>query len=140
MILVNTSPMLPTGRTIASMPRSKQPPATEFARRLIAARTARGLTQVQLAELTRSTQRNISHYETGAGYPPVPVITELARALDVSTDELLGARNGRTPAARKEQEDPQLKRLWKKFRQVTRLPDKDQRAVIRLINSLAKAS
>jgi hypothetical protein len=45
-----------------------------------------------------------------------------------------------TFSAPKEQEDPQLRRLWKKFRQVTRLPEKDQRAVIRLINSLAKAS
>ena len=124
----------------AAMPRSKQPPATEFARRLIAARTARGLTQVQLAELTRSTQRNISYYETGAGYPPATAIAELANVLDVSADQLLGLRNGRTPAARKEQDDPQLRRLWKKFQQVARLPDKDQRAVIRLINSLAKAS
>jgi transcriptional regulator with XRE-family HTH domain len=140
MMLVKTSPMLTTGRTISPMPKSTQSPTTEFARRLIAARTARGLTQVQLAELTGSNQRNISHYETGAGYPPVPVIAELANALNVSTDELLGARGIRTPAAKKEQEDPQLKRLWKKFRQVTRLPEKDQRAVIRLINSLAKAS
>jgi transcriptional regulator with XRE-family HTH domain len=122
------------------MPRSKQSPATEFAKRLIAVRRARGLTQVQLAELTRSTQRNISYYETGAGYPPAPVIAELADALDVSADQLLGVRGGKTPAAKQEQEDPQLRRLWKKFQQVARLPDKDQRAVIRLINSLAKAS
>jgi len=122
------------------MPRSKQSPATEFAKRLIAVRKARGLTQVQLAELTRSTQRNISYYETGAGYPPAPVIAELADALGVSADQLLGVRSGKTPAAKQEQEDPQLRRLWKKFQQVARLPDKDQRAVIRLINSLANAS
>ncbi|MGK2859510.1 MAG: hypothetical protein ACSLFQ_20095 [Thermoanaerobaculia bacterium] len=34
-------------------------------------------------------------------------------------------------------EDPETRRLWKKFQQVTELPEKDQRAVIRLINSLA---
>ena len=71
---------------------------------------------------------------------PATAIAELANVLDVSADQLLGLRNGRTPAAKKEQEDPQLRRLWKKFQQVARLPDKDQRAVIRLINSLAKAS
>jgi transcriptional regulator with XRE-family HTH domain len=80
-MLVNTSPMLPASRTIVFMPKSTQSPATEFARRLIAARTARGLTQVQLAELTRSTQRNISYYETGAGYPPATAIAELANIL-----------------------------------------------------------
>jgi transcriptional regulator with XRE-family HTH domain len=122
------------------MPRRKQPPATEFACRLIAARTARGLTQVQLAKLTKSSQRNISYYETGAGYPPATTIAELAKVLDVSTDQLLGLRNSRTPTAKKDQEDPQVRRFWKKFQQIARLPEKDQRAVIRLINSLAKAS
>lgn len=34
-------------------------------------------------------------------------------------------------------EDPETRRLWKKFQQVAELPEKDQRAVIRLINSLS---
>ena len=123
-----------------TMPKSQEPPATEFAKRLIAARKARNLTQVQLAERLGSTQRNISYYETGAGYPPAPVIVELADILEVSADELLGidkAPKGRTEEGR---DDPQVRRFWKKFQQIARLPEKDQRAVIRLVNSLAKAS
>lgn len=124
------------------MGRQKLDPSSNagLAQRLIAARKARGMTQVQLAQVLGTTQRNISHYETGAGYPPAPVIAELAQALRVSADELLGVRNGKTPTAGKQQDDPRVRRLWKKFQQVARLPDKDQRAVIRLINSLAKAS
>jgi len=129
------------------MGRQKLEPSTKagFAQRLIAVRKARGLTQVQLAQMLGTTQRNISHYETGAGYPPAPVVAELARALNASADELLGVNGSNAkPAAKRtggqDQDDPQVRRLWKKFRQVTRLPDKDQRAVIRLINSLAKAS
>jgi len=38
------------------------------------------------------------------------------------------------------QDDPETRRLWKKFQQVRDLPEKDQRAVIRLVNSLAAAS
>ena len=32
-----------------------------------------------------------------------------------------------------------LMRLWKKFQQVMTLPEKDRRAVIRLVNSLVQA-
>ncbi|MCA9185520.1 MAG: hypothetical protein R3E01_16210 [Pirellulaceae bacterium] len=57
-------------------------------------------------------------------------------ALDVSTDELLGAKpikSGKLP-----QMDAETKRLWTKFQQLRTLPDKDQRAVIRMVNSLSK--
>jgi hypothetical protein len=61
------------------------------------------------------------------------VIVALAKALQVTTDELLGLRavhNSADPDA------PEARRAWKKFQQVMRLPEKDRRAVIRLINSL----
>jgi len=93
-----------------------------------------------LAQAAGTTQRAISYYENEAGYPPVDAIIRLADALDVSADELLGVRNGRPRTAKKKQEEPQERRLWKKFRQIANLPEKDQRAVIRLINSLAKLS
>jgi transcriptional regulator with XRE-family HTH domain len=105
-----------------------------FGERLIALRRLRGLTQVQLAEAIESTQRAISHYETFGGYPPAPVLVTLAKALGVTTDELLGIRRPKLDART---EDPETRRLWKKFQQVSELPEKDQRAVIRLINSLA---
>jgi transcriptional regulator with XRE-family HTH domain len=118
------------------MPRKKQPP-TDFGTRLAALRKARGFTQVQLAEAIGTTQRAISYYETEAGYPPMPAVAALAQALGVSTDELMGLEQ---PQADLLQDDPETRRLWKKFQQVRELPEKDQRAVIRLVNSLAAAS
>ena len=118
------------------MPRKKQPP-TEFGERLAAIRKARGLTQVELAEATGTTQRAISYYETEAGFPPLPAVIALAQVLRVSTDELMGIEE---PKDELLQDDPETRRLWKKFRQVRDLPEKDQRAVIRLVNSLAAAS
>lgn len=121
--------------TIVRMPRKKQP-GTDFGKRLSALRKARGLTQVQLAKAAGATQRAISYYENEAGYPPAPAVIALARALRVTTDELLGVK----PVKRDRREgDPELRRLWKKFQQVASLPEKDQRAVIRLINSLASS-
>lgn len=84
-----------------------------------------------------STQRNISHYETVADCPPGPVIVQLAKALQCSADDLLGIKPPKRSSA-KPTEDPETKRLWKKFQQVRTLPEKDQRAVIRLINSLVQ--
>jgi transcriptional regulator with XRE-family HTH domain len=109
---------------------------TGFGKRLVALRKARGLTQVQLADAIHSTQRAISYYENEAGYPPAPVVADLALALGVTTDELLGVRpSGRTRAT----DNPETRRVWKKFQQLLTLPEKDQRAVIRLVNSLVGA-
>lgn len=126
--------------TMTPMSRRKLQPSTEngFAQRLVSIRNSRELTQTQLADLTGLTQRTISHYETGAGYPPAPTVVDLAKALQVSTDELLGAKpikSGKLP-----QMDTETKRLWAKFQQLVSLPEKDQRAVIRMVNSLSRAS
>jgi transcriptional regulator with XRE-family HTH domain len=123
------------GLRIWSMPRRKQAP-TDFGERLTALRKDRGLTQVELARLTHTSQRAISYYENEAGYPPASVLIELARALQITADELLGLRPRRQGAM---ETNPELRRIWKKFQQVMALPERDQRAVIRLINSLASA-
>jgi len=121
------------------MSRRKLQPSTEtgFAQRLVKIRKARQMTQTVLAKKTGLTQRTISHYETGAGYPPAPTVVDLAKALQVTTDELLGAKPLRNAKAGKI--PPETQRLWKKFQQIAKWPEKDQRAVIRLINSLSEA-
>ena len=126
--------------TMPAMSRRKLQPSTEngFAQRLAKIRITRELTQTQLAKKTGLTQRTISHYETGAGYPPAPTVVDLASALEVTTDELLGAKPIRNAKATKM--DSETKRLWTKFQQLLRLPEKDQRAVIRMVNSLSRAS
>lgn len=117
-----------------AMGRRKYEAAPGFGKRLIAMRRLRGMTQVQLAEAANTTQRAISYYETTGNYPPAPALIALAKALSVSTDELLGLKSVKSDARA---EDPETRRLWRKFQQVAALAEKDQRAVIRLINSLA---
>ena len=112
---------------------AKKEPHTAFGKRFFALRKARGLTQVQLAEALGTTQRVISYYETEAELLPAAAIVPLARLLEVSTDELLGLE----PASPAGRQQPQQQRLWKRFQKMEALPTKDQRAVIRLINSLA---
>jgi len=124
-------------KLVGAMP-AKKPPSTEFGRRLTGLRQARGLTQVQLAEAINSTQRIISRLETIAEHPTVPLLMELARALKVSADELLGLKP--PPKTEAPVQLPQERRLWKKLRLVARLPERDQRAVLRIIDSAALAT
>ncbi len=109
-----------------------------FGQRLIALRRERSMTQVQLAKAAQVTQRAISYYETDGGSPPAPVVAQLAQALQVSADELLGIKTRPREASQFERvtSDPEKQRLWKRFQRITLLPERDQRAVIRLINSL----
>jgi transcriptional regulator with XRE-family HTH domain len=92
-----------------AMPRKKYG-ETRFGKRLQALRKARGLTQVQLAEAAGTTQRAISYYETEAGFPPAPAVIDLAKALNVTTDELLGVKPPRIEWAN---DDSEARRLWK---------------------------
>ncbi len=117
------------------MPR-KARQGSDFGQRLAAIRRERGFTQVQLAEAIGSNQRLVSYYENVADYPPAGVIADIARVLKVSTDELLGLKAVRIDKAK---EEPEVRRLWKKFQQILQLPEKDRRAVIRLVNSLVSA-
>lgn len=115
------------------MPRKKKEDAS-LAPRLVVPRKARGLTPVQLAEATKTTQRSISYYENDDGVPPSSV-TGLEQALQVS--ELLVLKPPPKAAPAVSDGYPETRRHWKRFQVVTQLPEKDQRAVIRLINSLA---
>lgn len=121
----------------AEMPRTRKT-GSDFGDRLTELRKERGLTQVQLAEALGGTQRAISYYENECDFPPGPVLIELARVLGVTTDELLGVKTPRSAKAMNGT-DPETRRLWKKFQQVMALPEKDRRAVIRLVNSLVQA-
>lgn len=57
---------------------------------LRAIRKQKGLSQVQLAELSHVHRVSISMYETGRKKPNIDSLKRLAKALEVSTDDLLG--------------------------------------------------
>jgi DNA-binding XRE family transcriptional regulator len=60
-----------------------------FARRLITARAAKGLSQVELAAAAGVAPAQLSRYERGATIPRPQICAKLAKALDVSTQWLL---------------------------------------------------
>jgi hypothetical protein len=56
----------------------------------------------------------------------------------VSSDTLLGLKP--LPKSAADTQAPEEKRLWRHLRVVAQLPERDQRAVLRLIDTAAKAS
>ncbi len=61
-----------------------------FGQRLTQIRKHKGLTQTELGDKIGVSQRIIHHYENKAEYPPTQKIIDIATALDMSIDDLLG--------------------------------------------------
>lgn len=59
-------------------------------------RKEKGLNQIQLGELLNVSNRTVSKWEKGDGYPDITLLPEIADCLGVTIDELL---TGNTPAA-----------------------------------------
>ena len=61
----------------------------EFAERLKRFRKGKNLTQQELADLLGVSNKSVSRWESGGGYPDVALLAPLARALGVTVDALL---------------------------------------------------
>ena len=62
-----------------------------FSERLKRYRKERNLTQQQLADTLGVSNKSVSRWESGGGYPDLPLLVPLARALGVTADDLLDA-------------------------------------------------
>ena len=62
----------------------------EFCERLSKLRKESGLTQKQLAQQLNTTERRISHMETGNIEPDLDTLIAISNLFEVSTDYLLG--------------------------------------------------
>lgn len=66
---------------------------TEFGKRIAELRTERKLTQAELAERLNVSTQAVSKWETGAGFPDVQTIPQIAHILETTTDFLFGCIN-----------------------------------------------
>jgi len=102
-----------------------------FGPRLAQIRKGRGISQETLGEAVGVSQRVIAYYEADDAQPPGPMLADLARALRVTTDELLGLAPVRDDVA-----SPRTARLLARLRRAADLPAHDQRAVITFVEAL----
>ncbi len=108
----------------------------EIAERLMHVRQKKAINQRDFCARLGISQPMMSHYERGERRIPSDLLAEMAAILGVSSDVLLGLKRSANKSS--QEMAPETKKLWKKFQQVAILPEHDQRAVIRLINSLAR--
>lgn len=110
--------------------KAKTSPEETFGQRLARLRKARGYTQTELGELVGVSQRMVTYYERAADHPPTYLVPKLADALKVTTDELLGVRPVEAEPA------PRSTRLWRKLREIEKLPGGDRKAVLKILDGL----
>lgn len=73
----------------------------------------------------------IAYYEADGAQPPGSMLVDLAQALEVATDELLGLK------PMEKRVSPKKARLLKRLEKVAELPPPDQRAVLKMVDALA---
>lgn len=115
------------------MPKQNLDELTGFGRRLAMLRKQVGYTQVELAAELGVSQRMISYYEGQSEYPPAAQLPKLAKLLNVTTDELLGIE----PLKKARQPDTRLQR---RFQQIDKLPSKEKRQLVQVIDTFLKAA
>ena len=123
----------PTG----SLPMSKQPNETVkgFGQRMAQLRKAAGYTQQQLADEVGISRRMIAYYEGETGHPPTSFLVDLARALSVTTDELLGM----TPLKRASTKGAMSTRWERRIRQIERLSARPKQQIVTFIDAILTA-
>jgi transcriptional regulator with XRE-family HTH domain len=113
------------------MPRKLSKPRPRQGARLAALRRAAGLTQSELAELVRETQRNIAYWEQADKPPRSDVIPRLASVLGVSVETLLTADGELAPAHQR----GSVGRAQKAFQKVAQLPRRQQDKIIEIVEA-----
>lgn len=111
------------------MPKAKER-ATDFGARLTELRKAAGYTQVELAVELGTTQRMIAYYESRAEKAPAALLPQMATALGVSTDEILGIK----PLKKGKGKQPDT-RLQRRLQRIEKLDPKAKRQITQLLDT-----
>jgi transcriptional regulator with XRE-family HTH domain len=117
---------------LANSPTRSRTDAETFGQRMARLRKERGFTQIELAEKAGTIQAVISSYECGRVRPHAAMIGQLAQALGVTADELLGLAETQTPKA-----NGFSRRVLRRMQLLERFPTHDQKAVFKMIDALA---
>jgi transcriptional regulator with XRE-family HTH domain len=98
-----------------------------FGKRLARLRQAAGFSQYTLADELGISQRMVAYYEGETEHPPTHLLPALAKALGVSTDQLLGLE--------KESSRNRDLQLWRRFSEVAKLPPPKRKHIVRILDT-----
>jgi transcriptional regulator with XRE-family HTH domain len=117
----------PMGRKLLK-PRPKQ------AEKLVAMRKAKGLSQVELAELIGEPAANVAYWEKSNKPPRSDVLPKLASVLGVRIEDLLV--DGRAPSTK---HNGPVGIVQRTFEKVRRLPRRQQQQVVQVVEALVSS-
>jgi transcriptional regulator with XRE-family HTH domain len=119
------------GNILPRAPKSIAISKSDVGQRLRTVRTKRGLTQQELANLLGTNQSHIANVERGERGVTIHQIVKLAKALQVSTDEILFGKHGAqdtTPAKTD-------RRFLRRLQRISSLPNREKQALITTIDA-----
>lgn len=98
-----------------------------FGKRLARLQQAAGFSQYTLADEIGISQRMVAYYEGETNHPPTHLLPALAKALGVTTDQLLGL----------EKENPRNRdfQLWRRFSKVAKLPPQKRKQIVQIVDT-----
>ncbi len=111
------------------MPKRKTPLIESFGDRLTHLRKAAGYTQVEFAAEVGITQRMVAYYEAPDAHPPAHLLPQMAQALGVSVDVLLGISLPRRP------KKLATNRLERRLMAIEKLNATEKRQILQIIDT-----
>lgn len=111
------------------MPKRKTEVIEHFGERLAALRKAAGYTQVEFAAELAITQRMVAYYEAPDAHPPAHLLPQMAQALGIGVEVLLGIeppRRGKKLATN---------RLERRLLEIEKLGTAEKRQIIQIIDT-----
>ncbi len=111
------------------MPKRKTDVMQSFGGRLAELRKAAGYTQVEFATAVGITQRMVAYYEAPEANAPAHLLPQMAEALGVSVDVLLGTK----PPKRVKQ--LATNRLERRLMEIEKLDSKAKRQIVQLLDT-----
>jgi transcriptional regulator with XRE-family HTH domain len=111
-----------------STAKTKTPPRESFGSRLARLRKEAGFTQRELGNAIGISQRMVAYYETEEDPPLVELLVALTESLGISTEVLLGVKEEKTVRSSNQ-------RLWRRFRQIEKLPAKERRQLLAIVDT-----
>ena len=111
-----------------SLPTKPKLTKEEMGARLKEVRQRKSFTQQELADYLGTTNIVISDYERGRLRLPADIAVQLAHALEVTTDELLGAEELEHPSAS----------LFRRFKQIEAMPTQSQKVVLDTLDTFLR--
>jgi transcriptional regulator with XRE-family HTH domain len=100
-----------------------------FGERLARLRKAAGFSLREFAAEVGISHRMLVYYEKHSEHPPTHLVPQVAKALGITTDQLLGVDEVKDNGKRHDS------RLWRRFSQVEKLPTPQRKQIVQILDA-----